>query len=220
MYRVNSALDDKSLAARLTKFTGAPVFVASGGFSVTDSPYLQEQQFMLNAVASRRAEFFSGRHCARLALRQINCADAPILRGEKGNPLWPKGVLGSITHDSGQVVAAVMAADYHRGFGIDLILDLERVESSLGYLIARPEELSLLGHFADVPALALAFSLKESVVKAISPCIDRYLDLMDIELSLQAGQLRAYLKDFDASLRCDFICLPSGLLTFALLEKQ
>lgn len=221
MYRVISTLDVKHLAALLSEFVGAPVFVASGGFSVTDSPFPQEQQLMANAVASRRAEFFSGRHFARLALRQINCLDAPILRGEKGNPLWPENVLGSISHDLGQVVVAVMVAGCHRGIGVDLVLDPARVESSLAYLIARPEELSLLGQVAaDVPALALAFSLKESVVKALSPSIDRYLDFMDMELSLKEKQLFVYLKDFNLSLRCGFISLPNGLLSFALLEKQ
>ncbi len=221
MDRVNPVLNDKNLATLLSDFADAPVFVASGGFTVTDSPYPQEQQLVANAVASRRAEFFSGRHYARLILRQINCQDAPILRGEKGNPLWPENTLGSISHDLGQVIVAVMAAGSHRGFGIDLVLDPARVEPSLEYLIARPEELSLVRQFApDVPALALAFSLKESVVKALSPSIDRYLDFMDIELSLKDGQLSAYLKDFGLRLPCGFILLPNGLLSFALLEQQ
>lgn len=221
MDRVNLTINDVSLAAVLSEFAGAPVFVASGGFIATDSPFPQEQQLAANAVASRRAEFFSGRHFARLALRQINCADAPILRGEKGNPLWPENVLGSISHDLEHVVVAVTAAGSLRGFGLDLVLDPARVDSSLEYLIARSEELNLLYRFApDAPALALVFSLKESVVKALSPSIDRYLDFMDMELSLKDGRLSTYVKDFDLSLPCGFISLPNGLLTFALLEKQ
>jgi 4'-phosphopantetheinyl transferase EntD len=221
MDREHPAIIDGSLAVLLSEFAGAPVFVAGGGFTVTDSPYPQEQQLVANAVASRRAEFFSGRHFARSALHHINCLDAPILRGEKGNPLWPENVLGSISHDLGQVIVAVMAASSHRGIGIDLVLDSGRVDSSLEYLIARPDELNSLSQVAaDVQVLALAFSLKESVVKAISPTIDCYLDFMDIDLSLKHGRLNAYLKDFDVTLPCGFTPLPNGLLSFALLEKQ
>ena len=221
MDRVNPAINDGSLAALLSEFAGAPVFVAGGGFTVANSPYPEEQQLVANAVASRRAEFFSGRHFARVALRHVNCLDTPILRGEKGDPLWPENVLGSISHDLGQVIVAVMAAASHRGIGIDLVLDSARVDSSLEYLIARPDELNSLSQVAaGVPVLALAFSLKESVVKAISPTIDRYLDFMDIDLSLEHGRLSAYLKDFDVTLRCGFTPLPNGLLSFALLEKQ
>lgn len=220
MNMANLVLDDKGLAAVLSEFVGLPVFVASGGCTVDDSPYIQEQQLVANAVASRRVEFFSGRYYARLGLRQINCLDAPILRGEKGNPLWPEGVLGSISHDLGQVVVAVMAADSLRGLGIDLVLDPTRVEPSLAYLIARPVELSVLRNaYADIPALALAFSLKESVVKALSPSIDRYLDFMDIELSLEGDKICAYLKEFDLHLSCGFVALQSSLFTFAFLEK-
>jgi len=216
----NAVLDDRDLAAVLSAFTGAAVIVASGGFIANDSPYPQEQQLVANAVAARRAEFFSGRHFARLALSQINYSAAPLLRGEKGNPLWPEGVLGSISHDLGQVIVAVMVANAHRGVGIDLVLDPNRIETSLQPLIAHPAELSVLNNIAaDVPVLALAFSLKESVVKALSPSIDRYLDFMDIELSLNEGRVLAYLKDFNLSLRCGFIPLPNGLLSFALLEK-
>jgi enterobactin synthetase component D len=220
MNRVNPALNDEGLAALLSDFAGVPVVVASGGFTIMDSPFPQERQLVANAVESRRAEFFSGRHFARVALRQLHCPAAAILRGEKGNPLWPENVLGSITHDLGRVIVAVMAEGSHRGIGIDLVLDPARVESSLEYLIARSAELSLLAQMTgDVPALALAFSLKESVVKALSPRIDRYLDFMDIELSLKEAQLFAYVKDFNLSLRCGFITLPNGLLSFALLEK-
>jgi enterobactin synthetase component D len=133
--------------------------------------------------------------------------------------LWPTGILGSITHDHGQVVVAVLVPNLHRGFGIDLILNPTCVEVSLQPLIAQPAELErLANNYHNLPALALAFSLKESVVKAVSPNIDRYLDLMDIELSVLNGVIVAYLAEFGLRLRCGFIVVEDALLSFALLK--
>jgi len=213
-------LTSANLASVLSTFTGVTVAVSAGGFLAGDSSYSQEVQLVANAVESRRREFFSGRHHARQALSQIGYAAAPILKGEKGNPLWPVGVLGSITHDLDQVVVAVMPAGDQRGFGIDLVLDPTRIEATLQPLIARPDELAKLSTtFTNVPSLALAFSVKESAVKAISPTIDCYLDLMDIELSVMDGKISAYLAQFNVHIECGFIALPNGLFSFALLKK-
>jgi 4'-phosphopantetheinyl transferase EntD len=218
---VVSLLDETNLAIVLSKFTNAEVIVAAGGFVADNSPFLQEAQLVANAVASRRREFFSGRFHARRALARIHDSAPPILRGEKGNPLWPAGVIGSITHDLDKVVVAVMAESTLGGLGIDLVLDPARIEPNLQPLIARSTELTTLSvFFKDTPSLALAFSLKESVVKAVSPGIDRYLDLMDIELNVAEGKIVAYLAEFNVHLECGFLALENGLLSFASLQKQ
>lgn len=173
------------------------------------------------AVPARRAEFFSGRYYAHRLLRQLGHADTAILRGEKGDPLWPGGILGSISHDLGQVVVVVMEEASHSGLGVDLVVDPARIESSLQALIATPADLDVLARYCPGYApLALAFSFKEAVVKAISPRIDCYLDLMDIELGWDKGQIFAYIAQFERYFRCDFIALAQGFLTFALMDKR
>jgi 4'-phosphopantetheinyl transferase EntD len=62
---------------------------------------------MSDAHESRRAEFATARHCAHTALAQLGAPPAPILRGVKHEPLWPDGVVGSITHCRGYRAAAV-----------------------------------------------------------------------------------------------------------------
>src|SRR5580658_10181440 len=55
----------------------------------------QEEALVAGAAGSRRREFATGRHCARTALAALGVAQAPVLRGERGEPRWPPGIVGS-----------------------------------------------------------------------------------------------------------------------------
>ena len=68
-----------------------------------------ERPIVKKAVEKRRREFSAGRTCARQALRELGCADAPIVHNQNGAPLWPPGIVGSITHSN--TYAAAVAAD-------------------------------------------------------------------------------------------------------------
>src|SRR5690242_4153856 len=59
------------------------------------------------AVEARRREFATGRHCARQALAALGVPATPLLSGGHREPLWPAGVVGSITHCTGYRAAAV-----------------------------------------------------------------------------------------------------------------
>ena len=69
--------------------------------------YPGEAELIARAVDKRRREFRTVRHCARQALRQLGLPPAPVLRGERGEPRWPAGVVGSMTHCAGYRAAAV-----------------------------------------------------------------------------------------------------------------
>src|SRR5260370_17424999 len=87
------------------------VFVeASDPASWTDQTLLPAEAVALgrDTVAKRRREFAAGRTCARPALAALDVYDIAILRGTKAQPLWPPGIVGSITHSadhSGPAVA-------------------------------------------------------------------------------------------------------------------
>ena len=71
----------------------------------TDPPELaplpEEEPLIARSVAKRRNEFITVRYCARLALEELGVPPVPILKGEKGEPCWPDGVVGSLTHCDG-----------------------------------------------------------------------------------------------------------------------
>ena len=92
-----------------------------------------------NTVSKRRAEFTAGRTCARTALAIFGIEPAPLLRGSRGEPLWPEHVTGSITHCSGYCAAAVTLLHRYRSFGIDAEPN-EALPPHVLELIARPEE--------------------------------------------------------------------------------
>ena len=59
------------------------------------------------------------RTCARIALGRLGLPPAPLLSGPKREPLWPDGVVGSITHCDGYRAVAVARADQLASIGID-----------------------------------------------------------------------------------------------------
>ncbi len=201
------------LAAPLSLFVGKPVFVAAGSFCIEPSPYVQEREIVQKAVDSRQVEFYSGRYYARKALCKAGGSPVKILRAEKGNPIWPKGFSGSISHDQQLVIAVVVHERGVKGIGVDLILDVESVEPHLQSLIACEAELQCLAQaFPRLPPLALAFGIKESAVKAVSPYIDHYLDLLDIYLELDGGDVRASLPQLGLTLKSRVFHLDRGFV--------
>nr|WP_245651785.1 hypothetical protein [Streptosporangium amethystogenes] len=68
---------------------------------------------------SLRREFTTARWCARDALGHLGYPPMPVLPGAKGAPVWPPGVVGSITHCAGYRAAAVARSGDVATLGID-----------------------------------------------------------------------------------------------------
>ena len=83
------------------------------------NPLPEEEPLIARSVAKRRNEFITVRHCARIALGQLGVPPVPILKGDKGEPCWPDGVVGSLTHCTGYRGAVVGRSAAVRSVGID-----------------------------------------------------------------------------------------------------
>src|ERR1039458_9943593 len=70
-------------------------------------------------VEKRRREFTTARACARKALAQLGLPPSPITNGERGEPRWPAGVVGSITHCDGYRACAIARSTEMVTIGID-----------------------------------------------------------------------------------------------------
>ncbi|HKN97304.1 MAG TPA: 4'-phosphopantetheinyl transferase, partial [Pseudonocardiaceae bacterium] len=79
----------------------------------------EERPMVARAVAKRTREVTNARTCARRALAALGRPEVPILRGAKGEPLWPAGIVGSITHTTGYYAAAVAESTVVRSVGVD-----------------------------------------------------------------------------------------------------
>src|SRR5690606_8339287 len=82
--------------------------------------WCEEAALVKNAVETRRRQFEAGRSAAREALASFGVRAQPILRGAVGEPLWPDGFVGSITHTRSVAAAAVASRDDFQGIGIDI----------------------------------------------------------------------------------------------------
>ena len=83
------------------------------------APLPEEEPLIAKSVAKRRNEFITVRYCARQALGELGVPPVPILKGDKGEPCWPDGVVGSLTHCTGFRGAAVGRHGAVRSVGID-----------------------------------------------------------------------------------------------------
>jgi 4'-phosphopantetheinyl transferase EntD len=159
----------------------------------------QELEALGQAVEKRRREFITARACARKALERLGLPPAPIATGERGEPLWPRGLLGSITHCAGYRACAVARAqDGFVGLGIDAEPNEPLPNGVLGE-IARAEELPRLVELARAePAVhwdRLLFSAKEAVYKVWFPTARCWLGFEDATLAFdpEAGTFQARL---------------------------
>jgi 4'-phosphopantetheinyl transferase EntD len=134
------------------------------------------------SVEKRRREFTTVRACTRTAYERLGLAPAAVVPGEKGEPSWSAGVVGSITHCDGYRACALARASDFLTVGIDAEPNAVLPDGLL-HDIARPEErpaLRELAHHApDICWDRLLFSAKESVYKAWFPLAKRWLGFED-----------------------------------------
>jgi 4'-phosphopantetheinyl transferase EntD len=134
----------------------------------------------------RRREYALGRACARRALAQLGIEGFALLSGEKREPLWPDGVVGSLTHCRGFCAAAVAP----RGAVVGIGLDAEPAAPLAARLLERvcsSEEKARLEALPSPGACGwgvVLFSAKESLYKCYFPLTRSFLGFRDAEIQL------------------------------------
>lgn len=150
-----------------------------------------EERAVGRAVETRRREFLTARACARGALAELGVPAQAIPAGPRGEPIWPAGVVGSITHCSGYRACAVARRERVRALGIDAEPD-EALPAGVLPDISLPaerEQLAKLGR--EAPGTSwdrLLFCAKESVYKAWYPLAERWLGFEDALIELDPGR--------------------------------
>jgi len=138
------------------------------------------------------------RRCAREAFAVLGRPAVPVLPGERGAPVWPPGLVGSMTHCAGYRAAVVGEAGRIHTVGIDAEPN-EPLPAGVLDSIALPEERERLDRLRRVdPGVhwdRLLFSAKESVYKAWFPLTRRWLDFEEATIVIDpvARRFRAEL---------------------------
>jgi 4'-phosphopantetheinyl transferase EntD len=150
----------------------------------------QEQAAIANAVAKRRREFVTARACARRALAQLGVAPTAIPSGERGEPCWPAGIVGSITHCAGYRACALARAGELAALGIDAEPHAPLPVGVLGAVAGPAERVALAALAQCEPAVhwdRLLFSAKESVYKVWFPLARRWLGFEQVHVTIDAA---------------------------------
>jgi 4'-phosphopantetheinyl transferase EntD len=148
------------------------------------------------AVAKRRREFAAGRLLARRLMGRLGVPESfALVNGEDRAPLWPKGIVGSITHTSTWAAVAVARAGEVVSLGCDLEHDEPLDEGILRRIcVAREREwIASLARERRGRLAMLLFSAKEAAYKAQYRLTRRILDFSDfaVDFDDECGTFRA-----------------------------
>jgi 4'-phosphopantetheinyl transferase EntD len=147
------------------------------------APLPDEEPLIARSVVKRRNEFVTVRHCARVALGVLGVAPVPILKGEKGEPCWPDGVVGSLTHCDGYRGAVVGRVDTVRSVGIDAEPHAVLPDGVLNAVSLAVERAQLAALPAGLHWDRILFCAKEATYKAWFPLTRRWLGFEDAHIA-------------------------------------
>ena len=134
----------------------------------------------------RLADFSTGRYCALKALEQLGIHDAIIPIGEDRAPIWPEGIVGSISHCDSLTGAIVAKSSDHISLGLD-VEEIGRVTLDLWDLVFTENEKRYLSGLSDENKhvqSTVIFSIKEAFYKFQHPLTKTFLDFLDVEVEL------------------------------------
>ncbi len=204
------------------------VFIAekfSGNLKVSSCEILEqtnllanEKQIINKSVPKRVREFSAGRVCARKCLSAYGLGNVEILKGKFGEPIWPEGYTGSITHHDNVAVAVAMRATVFPRIGIDLVSLKDVLDGT--DLIASDRELKMIKNVSfDVDPGILVFSIKESIIKICSPLFQEFIDFRDISLSYdEQGYMRASMNRLSRLVKVQWIVVGNSIFSIATLD--
>lgn len=144
---------------------------------------LPEEQARAAALSPlRQRDWVAGRLALRAALDRAGLACAePVLADDRGAPVLPAGVDGSVSHKRGLAVAlAAPRGDARVGVDVEL-LAAPRLDIAPRILTdVERRAIADLDPIARGRAVTLRFSIKEAVYKAVDPFVRRYVGFREV----------------------------------------
>jgi len=142
----------------------------------------EERACAMKFVAFRRRSWVGGRVAMRRAL-VLAGVDAPaVLSDERGAPLLPPGIVGSLSHKDRLAVALVARGTARVGVDLELDANLRHDISSRVLTEAELSELASLTGDARAREVVLRFSAKEAIYKALDPFVRRFVGFQEVSV--------------------------------------
>lgn len=134
---------------------------------------------------SRQREFATGRYCAHRAMERLGAPQVPVGRDSNGAPVWPPGVVGSISHTRGLAFAVAAPARVVRAVGIDVECIQSPASAEALTHVLRPEEWDWLARYPRAERglwVTVFFSARESIYKCVYGLSGIRLGIDDVTL--------------------------------------
>lgn len=181
----------QSVAHFLSAWTGPEVTVTCDWIANLQDPLLPYEEIAIeHAVDKRRMDYTAGRSAARRSMRALGLPPKPLLRAPTRDPLWPAGIVGTISHTDKLCVAMTAPTQSHWALGADV-----EEERALAPCLADEvfSESDRVRGVADRALPIHIFSIKEAIFKAYFPTTKTFLEFgdVDIEFGPRTGSFRA-----------------------------
>ncbi len=150
----------------------------------------EEQTYLESVSQNRKREFIAGRFCAREAMKSANIPPEHIRMGEKGEPIWPSTIVGSITHSHGYAAAAVAKKSEVLSLGLDAETNeplspkvLQRIGNTQEQEWVQSVESAIIQHPGKI-----LFSAKEATYKAWYPITQEWLGFQEAHIDFHSDE--------------------------------
>jgi 4'-phosphopantetheinyl transferase EntD len=150
----------------------------------------EEEKYLRNVSPKRRWDFVTGRKCAHLALDALGVEPIPVLSGDAKEPIWPQGIVGSITHSKDYAAAAVALKTEMHSLGLDAETDeplSERVLARIG----NEDEINWVRGDKSINfrnSGKILFSAKEATFKAWYPMTHEWLGFREAHIAFELNR--------------------------------
>ncbi|BAT71535.1 4'-phosphopantetheinyl transferase [Thermosulfidibacter takaii ABI70S6] len=131
----------------------------------------------------------AGRLAAKRALAKCG-VDSEVSKGKYGEPVWPEGIVGSISHSRQHAFSVVGKREDFCSLGCDVEL-YSRMCEKVATRIMTPEE-SKVSLLQDQIYWTILFSAKEAFYKMQFPIFGKRLSFKDVTVLIEDERLKVY----------------------------
>ncbi|MCZ4351258.1 4'-phosphopantetheinyl transferase superfamily protein [Roseovarius aestuarii] len=171
------------------------------------APWPTEAGAIPRAGPKRQAEFAAGRAAIRRAMQAMGHAPKAVDVGPDRAPIWPNGMIGSLSHCDRLCIAALGHSDRLRSIGVDVEEDIALSHDLIPEICSLAERawLSSQPEGQRGQLAKLIFCAKECAYKCQYPVSQTLFDFDTLEITpdLDTGQ-------FEATFTRDIQCFTAG----------
>jgi 4'-phosphopantetheinyl transferase EntD len=137
-----------------------------------------------NSVKQRQHEFSTGRYFARRALAELGVRSGRPLDLDGRRPVWPRGVVGSISHSDAYAIVVISSHPDLKCLGVDIEPIAAAPFAIAGMVVTRSERAGAIDRDFELDPMRV-FSAKEAVFKAVNPITGKMFGFQDVEVEFE-----------------------------------